>query len=149
MGTRAMRLVEGRRPLRAHKVLIADDQQEVLTSLRRLLREEPYDLITCDSASKALEWLAENPVDMVIADERMPEMRGSDLLERVRDAWPQTIRVILTGQRLVIINNRMEQLASPGFGFGLEIVTRACTHAGWRLETRRTLHTFRAHVMFT
>jgi len=78
-------------------VLIADDQQEVLTSLRRLLREEPYDLITCDSASKALEWLAENPVDMVIADERMPEMRGSDLLERVRDAWPQTIRVILTG----------------------------------------------------
>ncbi len=59
------------------------------------------------------------------------------------------IRVILTGQRLVIINNRMEQLASPGFGFGLEIVTRACTHAGWRLETRRTLHTFRAHVMFT
>lgn len=59
------------------------------------------------------------------------------------------IRVILTGQRLVIINNRVAQLTSPGFGFGLEIVARACTHAGWRLETRRTLHTFRAHVTFT
>jgi PAS domain S-box-containing protein len=96
MGTKALKTTE-RRPLRSHKVLIADDQPEILTSLRRVLREEPYDLITCDSASKALEWLAENPVDMVIADERMPEMRGSDLLQKVRDAWPQTIRVILTG----------------------------------------------------
>ena len=97
MGTRALRSVNTKRAFRAHTVLIADDQQEVLTSLRRLLREEPYDLVTCDSASKALAWLAENPVDMVIADERMPEMRGSDLLEKVRSGWPQTIRVILTG----------------------------------------------------
>ncbi|MGY2378288.1 sensor histidine kinase [Pseudomonas sp. SDO524_S393] len=59
------------------------------------------------------------------------------------------IRVILTGQRLVILNNRVEHVTSPGFGFGLEIVSRACTHAGWRLETRRTPHTFRAHITFT
>jgi signal transduction histidine kinase len=59
------------------------------------------------------------------------------------------IRVVLTEQHLVILNNRVDQLASPGFGFGLEIVSRACTHAGWRLDTRRTLHTFRAHVRFT
>jgi PAS domain S-box-containing protein len=87
----------GRRGFRSHTVLIADDQPEILSSLRRILREEPYDLVTCDSATKALEWLAENSVDMVIADERMPEMRGTDLLEKVRETWPDTIRVILTG----------------------------------------------------
>jgi PAS domain S-box-containing protein len=97
MGTRALKTADPKRSFRAHTVLIADDQPEVLSSLRRLLREEPYDLVTCDSASKALAWLAENKVDMVIADERMPEMRGSDLLQRIRDEWPQTIRVILTG----------------------------------------------------
>ena len=59
------------------------------------------------------------------------------------------IRVILTQHHLVIINNRVEQLTSAGWGFGLEIVSRACTHAGWRLETRRASHTFRAHVLFT
>lgn len=59
------------------------------------------------------------------------------------------VRVVLCEQYLVIINNHVEQLSSPGFGFGLEIVSRACTHAGWRLETRRTPHTFRACVRFT
>src|SRR5688572_22150954 len=97
MATKAARSTESRRPLRSYTVLVADDQPEVLSSLRRLLREEPYELVTCDSPGKALAWLSENPVDMVIADERMPEMCGSDLLEKVRKSWPQTIRVILTG----------------------------------------------------
>ncbi len=59
------------------------------------------------------------------------------------------VRVVLTEQQLVIINNRVEQRVSPGFGFGLEIVSRACTQAGWRLETRRTRHTFHARICFT
>lgn len=59
------------------------------------------------------------------------------------------VRVVLTEQQLVIINNRVEQRVSPGFGFGLEIVSRACTHAGWRLEIRGTRHTFRARICFT
>ncbi|MGF6098042.1 sensor histidine kinase [Pseudomonas sp. 18175] len=59
------------------------------------------------------------------------------------------IRVVLTEQRLVIMNNRAESHPSQGFGFGLEIVARACAHSGWTLETRRTRHTFRACIAFT
>ena len=50
MGTKAARSADTRRAFRSHTVLIADDQPEILTALRRLLREEPYDLVTCDSA---------------------------------------------------------------------------------------------------
>lgn len=59
------------------------------------------------------------------------------------------VRVILTEQRLVILNNRDAQVQSQGYGFGLEIVARACAHTGWQLETACTRHTFRACITFT
>lgn len=59
------------------------------------------------------------------------------------------VRVILTGRQLVIINNRVEQVLSQGFGFGLEIVARACAHTGWVFNTRCTSRTYRASIRFT
>ncbi|MBI3857838.1 MAG: response regulator [Planctomycetes bacterium] len=85
--------VSSKRP----SVVIVDDQPETLSSLRRLLGGEPYSLATFSSAEEALRWMAVNPVDVFIADERMPGMRGSDLLALVRDRSPETMRVILTG----------------------------------------------------
>lgn len=83
--------------VRKNAVVIVDDQAETLASLSRLLGEEPYTLTTFLSAEEALRWMARNPVDLLIADERMPEMRGSDLLDIVRERYPDTVRVILTG----------------------------------------------------
>jgi two-component system, NtrC family, sensor kinase len=97
MATKAVRTRERSAELKSYNVLIVDDQPETLASLRRLLREEAYQLVTCDTPAKALEWVSENRVDLFIADERMPDMRGSDLLERVREISPETVRVILTG----------------------------------------------------
>jgi len=97
MATKAARSREGSAGLTNYSVLIVDDQPETLAALRRLLREEAYQLVTCDTPAKALEWASENRVDLLIADERMPDMRGSDLLERVREISPETVRVILTG----------------------------------------------------
>src|SRR5579862_5983560 len=82
---------------RAPTVVLVDDQPEVLISLRRVLRDEPVELATFSSAAEALEWMGAHATDLIIADERMPEMRGTDLLEKVRDRFPSTIRVILTG----------------------------------------------------
>ncbi|HLY10171.1 MAG TPA: PAS domain S-box protein [Planctomycetota bacterium] len=82
---------------RAPTVVIVDDQPEVLVSLRRVFRDERFDLATFSSPAEALEWMGKHPVDLIIADERMPEMRGSDLLETIRGRSPSTIRVILTG----------------------------------------------------
>jgi PAS domain S-box-containing protein len=82
---------------RPHTVLVVDDQTETLEALRRLLRNEPFTLMTFTSPKEALHWITQNRVDLLIADERMPEMRGSDLLEQVREYSPKTARVILTG----------------------------------------------------
>jgi PAS domain S-box-containing protein len=78
-------------------VVIVDDQPETLSSLRRLLRDEPFQVVVFDSAARALDWISANPVHLVLTDERMPEMRGTDFLEQVREKSPETLRVILTG----------------------------------------------------
>jgi PAS domain S-box-containing protein len=85
------------RPSRPPTVVIVDDQPEILVSLRRVFRDEHYELATFSSPAEALEWMRTHPVDLIIADERMPDMRGSDLLEKIRERSPRTIRVILTG----------------------------------------------------
>lgn len=85
----------------AVKVLLVDDEPEVTRSLRRGLRKEPWDIVTADSAEEALERLAESPFDVVVSDERMPGMQGSDLLSHVRTAHPSAIRIILSGQASV------------------------------------------------
>lgn len=126
----------------------------------RQLRHEAIDLVTVVTeqiekyqllypvAAGALVYAGASTITLQ-AHEAIARSVVQNLLGNAVQHGAGRIRVILTEQHLVIINNRVEQSTSPGFGFGLEIVTRACAHAGWRLETRRTLHTFRAHVTFT
>ncbi|HXX93245.1 MAG TPA: PAS domain S-box protein [Planctomycetota bacterium] len=83
--------------VRGPVVLVVDDQSEILEALRRLLRKEPYELLTTESPDLALERIRARRVDLVIADERMPGMRGTDLLEQVQECSPGTVRIILTG----------------------------------------------------
>lgn len=96
----------------------------------------------------ALRFCGASPI-IVPANEAIARSVVQNLLGNAVQHGAGNVRVVLTERHLVIINNRVEELASPGFGFGLEIVSRACIHAGWRLETRRTLHTFRARITFT
>lgn len=77
-------------------VLCIDDDTRVLASLRRLLRGEPYDLVTATNAAQALASLRARPVEVVVSDERMPETTGCELLAEVRQRWPWIGRVILT-----------------------------------------------------
>jgi len=78
-------------------VLCVDDEAEVLAALRRCLRNEPYEVVTVLGAREALARLGQGPVDLVIADQRMPGMMGTDLLHEVRCRSPRTARAILTG----------------------------------------------------
>jgi response regulator RpfG family c-di-GMP phosphodiesterase len=80
-----------------HTVLIVDDDQEVLSALRRALDREPYDVVTTDRPGLALEWLTHRTVSLVISDQRMPEMDGDALLEEVWSRSPMTGRLLLTG----------------------------------------------------
>ena len=79
------------------KVLFVDDEPHVTDSLKRSLRKEPYEILSANSASEALKMLAREPVDVVVSDEKMPGMQGSEFLAQVCKLYPETVRIILTG----------------------------------------------------
>jgi sigma-B regulation protein RsbU (phosphoserine phosphatase) len=89
-------------------VLFVDDEPEILNSLRRFLRKEPYHALFADSGRKALDVLGSHPVDIIVSDLRMPEMDGLTLLRRVKDDFPEVIRLILSAtQELEQVNEAL------------------------------------------
>lgn len=79
-------------------VLLVDDDHHLLDGLRRMLRHEPYTVQVADGPLAALRLLDAGPVDLVVTDEEMPAMRGTDFLAAVQARHPDTIRIILTGR---------------------------------------------------
>ncbi|MCK4660243.1 MAG: response regulator [Phycisphaerae bacterium] len=79
------------------RVLIVDDEENILAALRRLLRREPYELISATSAQEALRMMQSEPAQLVITDYRMPGMTGTELLHEIQRHWPETIRIVLSG----------------------------------------------------
>jgi len=84
-------------PERGFTLLFVDDEEGVLSALRRIFIDENYVILTANSAMKALEILASETVQLIITDHRMPGMTGAELLKVVREKYPQTIRIMLTG----------------------------------------------------
>jgi response regulator RpfG family c-di-GMP phosphodiesterase len=81
----------------AHTILCVDDEVNVLNALKRLFRKEGHTLLTASGGADALRLLRENPVHLIISDQRMPEMSGTELMARVKATYPDIIRIILTG----------------------------------------------------
>lgn len=84
---------EAPRPL----VVLVDDDPEILRSLRRLLRPESFDLLTTDQPPLALTWARSRHIDLLITDQRMPGMSGTELLATFRDVSPETKTIVLSG----------------------------------------------------
>lgn len=80
------------------KVLLVDDEVNVTDGLKRNLRKEPLDIFTASSGRQALAILAEQSIDIVVSDERMPEMSGAEFVSRVHEQYPATVRIMLSGQ---------------------------------------------------
>lgn len=80
-----------------HTVLCVDDEERILHSLKRLLRKENYRLLTASSGAEGLKILEGNHVHLVIADHRMPGMSGTEFLATVKERYPDTMRIILSG----------------------------------------------------
>ena len=78
-------------------LLLVDDEPDVLAALQRALFDEPYEIFTAPDATEALAVLERRPVKVVVSDERMPGMSGADFLATVRERYPQTVRILLTG----------------------------------------------------
>ncbi|UTW47186.1 HD domain-containing phosphohydrolase [Bacterioplanoides sp. SCSIO 12839] len=78
-------------------VLLVDDEENILKSLRRTLRRSEVDIVTATSGRDALYIMENTEVDLVISDMRMPEMSGAEFLAEAARLYPNTIRILLTG----------------------------------------------------
>lgn len=77
-------------------VLFVDDEQHILTSLRAIFRSQ-YNVLIANSGADALEIIQQQHVHVIVSDQRMPKMLGSQLLAQVREQSPHTMRLLLTG----------------------------------------------------
>ena len=78
-------------------IMLVDDETNVLSALNRALIDDPFDIITATSGEQALELMEGKNVKVIVSDERMVGMQGSELLAEVKRRSPQTVRILLTG----------------------------------------------------
>jgi CheY-like chemotaxis protein len=78
-------------------VLFVDDEQHILTAIRRATIDEPFDALFAGSGATALQALEEREISVIVTDMRMPVMDGLTLLKQVREKYPATVRVVLSG----------------------------------------------------
>ena len=78
-------------------ILIVDDEDFILSALRRVLRGRGYRVLTANGGAAGLEVLSQNEVQVVLSDQRMPNMSGSEFLAKVNERYPNTVRMVLSG----------------------------------------------------
>lgn len=78
-------------------LLIVDDEENILRALMRVFRREGYRILTAASGEAALAMLREHPVHVILSDMRMPHMNGVEFLNKVKETYPDTIRIVLSG----------------------------------------------------
>ena len=83
--------------VRARALLIVDDEPNVISSLKRLLRRDGYTIHSASSGQAGLDVLANHPVDIILSDQRMPGMTGVEFLRSAKEHYPSTLRIVLSG----------------------------------------------------
>src|SRR5258705_320135 len=78
-------------------IVCVDDDPEILRSLRRVFRDEPVELLLTEHPAEVLHWICDRKVAVIISDQRMPDMCGTELLEVVQEYSPETACIILSG----------------------------------------------------
>lgn len=77
-------------------ILFVDDEKSILDALVRTTRGMSFDVRTASSGPEALELLEDKGFDIIVSDKNMPEMNGNELLSKIADKWPETVRIMLT-----------------------------------------------------
>ncbi len=114
-------------------ILLVDDEAQILNSLRRVLRKEPYRIFTAESGAEGLEILQENSIQAIVSDQRMPNMTGAEFLLKAKELCPDTIRIMLSGyaepEAILASINQGEVfrfLAKPWCDADLKVTVRQC-----------------------
>ena len=82
---------------RRRTLLLVDDEEAILSSLKRLFRRDGYDILTASSGAQGLSLLAGQPVGVILSDQRMPGMTGIEFLREAKRLHPHTVRITLSG----------------------------------------------------
>ncbi|MES2740282.1 MAG: EAL domain-containing protein [Pseudomonadota bacterium] len=86
-----------RLPKQQRTLLLVDDEQNIVSAVKRLLRREDYHILTANSGQEGLDLLTRHKVDVIVSDQRMPGMIGADFLRKAKQLYPDTIRIMLSG----------------------------------------------------
>jgi len=78
-------------------LLLVDDEENIISALTRLLRREGYTIYRATSGATGLNLLSQHEVGVIISDQRMPEMTGVEFLSKVKELYPNTVRIVLSG----------------------------------------------------
>jgi response regulator RpfG family c-di-GMP phosphodiesterase len=116
-------------------LLIVDDEERIINALVRSLRREEFDIVTADTAERALRLLAEQPFEVILSDYKMPGMTGLALLSEVARLHPGTRRILITGWTADVSSEALDAIgvhaviAKPWDDGELKDALRACFSA--------------------
>jgi DNA-binding NtrC family response regulator len=117
-----------------HAVLLIDDDQSVLHGLARALRQQPYRIYTASSGEEAMLVIKGHPIDVVVADEHMPGMRGGQLLIWIAEHCPEVMRIVLTGHATV-----ENMISAINQGRVYQVFTKPCNPVHLGVAIRKAL----------
>lgn len=120
------------------RILFVDDEVAVLNGLENLLRKERWrwDMVFAAGATRALAELAKAPVDVIVTDMRMPQMDGAALLARVKEEYPGTARLVLSG-------HAGRDAVLRGLAVAHHFLSKPCDPDDLRIAIERTCHLLR------
>ncbi|BBO99725.1 response regulator [Sulfuriferula nivalis] len=78
-------------------LLLVDDEENIAAAIVRLLHRDGYKILRAKGGKEGLELLSQNQVGVIISDQRMPEMTGVEFLSKVKELYPETVRIVLSG----------------------------------------------------
>jgi diguanylate cyclase (GGDEF)-like protein/PAS domain S-box-containing protein len=86
-----------RAPADLQTLLLVDDEQSIRSAVTRMLRRDGYRILSAGTGAEGLQLLALHPVQVIISDQRMPGMSGTEFLSTVKQLYPDTVRIVLSG----------------------------------------------------
>ena len=135
--------------MKKRKIVLVDDDTNILDSLERVLMCDEYEILKCDDPVKAGDLIDSRSgnVDVMISDNKMPGIKGTDVLISLRNKYPNVIRIMLTGQSdLADAQSAINEgevyrfLIKPVNPYEMELVVkRALAHRDLWLDNKRLL----------
>jgi signal transduction histidine kinase len=103
-------------------ILVVDDEKNIRVTISEFLRDRKYTIYPAEDAMTAIEILRTTPIDLVISDIMMPQMKGTDLLAHIREEYPEIKTILITGQ--ASLENATASLRGRAFDYLQKPVTK-------------------------